>query len=89
MADSETTPLGQYLLRRQAASLHYVGLSAYEPPIGCEHSAFLAGWDAGVEEIGLMLQTPGGDGCYCTHHPDDPAHTQDCYDLIEYLTHYR
>lgn len=82
---AETTPLGQYLLRRQAASLHYVGLSAYEPPIGCEHSAFLAGWDKAIEEIGLMLQTPGADGRLCTHHDDDPAHTGDCYNLIEYL----
>lgn len=23
--------------------------------------------------------TPGGDGCYCTHHPDDPAHGDWCY----------
>lgn len=23
--------------------------------------------------------TPGGDGCYCTHHPDDPAHGRECY----------
>lgn len=23
--------------------------------------------------------TPGGDGCYCTHHPDDPAHGDHCY----------
>lgn len=21
----------------------------------------------------------GGDGCYCTHHPDDPAHDSRCY----------
>lgn len=36
-----------------------------------------------------MLQTPGGDGCFCAHHPDDPAHTATCYDLIDYLTRYR
>lgn len=24
--------------------------------------------------------TPGGDGCYCTHHPDDPSHGPGCYD---------
>lgn len=24
--------------------------------------------------------TAGGDGCYCTHHPDDPAHTAECYE---------
>lgn len=83
--NTETTPLGQYLLRRQAASLDYVGSSVYSPPIGCEQSAFLAGWDAAVEEIGLMLQTPGGDGCFCTHHPDDPAHTRDCYSIVDYL----
>ncbi len=23
--------------------------------------------------------TAGGDGCYCTHHPDDPAHGDRCY----------
>jgi len=23
---------------------------------------------------------PGGDGCFCTHHPDDPAHGSACYD---------
>lgn len=46
---------------------------------------FIAGWDAAIEQVGLLLQTRGGDGCYCTHHPDDPAHTQDCYDLFKAL----
>ncbi len=23
---------------------------------------------------------PGSDGCFCTHHPDDPAHNSACYD---------
>lgn len=26
-----------------------------------------------------QITTPGGDGCYCTHHPDDPAHGHHCY----------
>lgn len=47
--NTETTPLGQYLLRRQAASLDYVGSSVYIAPIGCEQSAFFAGWDAAME----------------------------------------
>lgn len=85
----ETTPLGQYLLRRQAASLDYVGSSVYIAPIGCEQRAFFAGWDEAIKEIGLILQTPGGDGCFCAHHPDDPAHVATCYDLIEHLTRYR
>ena len=48
--------------------------------------AFQAGWDSAMQTIGLVLQTPGGDGCYCAHHPDDPAHTKDCYDLMKALT---
>jgi hypothetical protein len=24
--------------------------------------------------------TLGGDGRYCTHHDDDPAHTKECYE---------
>lgn len=50
-----------------------------------EHAraAFRAGWDAAITQIGLLVQTPGGDGCYCSHHPDDPAHTRDCYDLVK------
>lgn len=82
--NTETTPLGQYLLRRQAAAMNYVGWG-HDAPIGCEQSAFFAGWDKAIEEVGLMLQTPGGDGCFCAHHPDDPAHTQDCYNIVEYL----
>lgn len=26
-----------------------------------------------------------GDGHYCTHRPDDPAHTKDCYDYDKYF----
>lgn len=29
--------------------------------------------------IAARTHTPGGDGCYCTHHPDDPAHGAACY----------
>lgn len=84
-AGKETTLLGRYLLRRQVASLDYVGSSVYIAPIGCEQRAFFAGWDKAIKEVGLILQTPGGDGCFCTHHPDDPAHTKDCHDVIEFL----
>ena len=48
--------------------------------------AFHDGWHAALRFVGLLAQTPGGDGCYCAHHPDDPAHTKDCYDLIKALT---
>lgn len=75
-AGKETTPLGQYLLRRQGKADRYVG---------GERAAFFSGWDKAIEEVGLMLQTPGGDGCFCVHHPDDPAHGEDCYDVIQYL----
>jgi hypothetical protein len=47
---------------------------------------FLAGWDAAMLQVGMFLQTPGADGCYCVHHPDDPAHGNDCYDLEKVLT---
>jgi hypothetical protein len=47
---------------------------------------FLAGWNAAMFQVGTLVQTPGGDGCYCAHHPDDPAHTGDCYDLFKALT---
>lgn len=47
---------------------------------------FLAGWDAAMGQVALLLQTPGGDGCYCVHHPDDPAHGNACYDLLTALT---
>lgn len=56
----------------------------YNPPQ--VRDAFLTGWDAAMEWIGRLIQTPGGDGCYCAHHPDDPAHTKDCYDLVKALT---
>jgi hypothetical protein len=46
---------------------------------------FLAGWDAAMNQVALLMQTPGGDGCYCAHHPDDPAHGGDCYDLFKAL----
>lgn len=49
-------------------------------------AAFEAGWDSALSYIRLLMQTPGGDGCFCAHHPDDPAHTKDCYDLIKTLT---
>lgn len=74
--NTETTPLGQYLLRRQAKADRYVG---------SERAAFFDGWDKAIEEVGLILQAPGGDGCFCVHHPDDPAHTADCYYVVEYL----
>ena len=53
-----------------------------------EHAraAFRAGWDAAFFHVSQLLQTPGGDGCFCAHHPDDPAHTKDCYDLVKALT---
>ena len=53
-----------------------------------EHAkaAFRSGWDAAIRHVEYLAQTPGGDGCYCAHHPDDPAHTKDCYDLIKALT---
>lgn len=35
-------------------------------------------YDANSPLIGVNA-TPGGDGCYCTHHPDDPAHGSECY----------
>lgn len=28
----------------------------------------------------LAFPTPGGDGCFCAHHPDDPAHGAWCYE---------
>jgi len=36
---------------------------------------------AEVERLSGLVEepTPGGDGCYCAHHPDDPAHTRTCY----------
>lgn len=49
-------------------------------------AAFCAGWDEAIRHLSLLLQTSGGDGCYCAHHPDDPAHTKDCYDFIPALT---
>jgi hypothetical protein len=49
-------------------------------------SVFRSGWDAAIQYIESLTQTPGGDGCYCVHHPDDPAHTKDCYDLVKALT---
>jgi hypothetical protein len=53
-----------------------------------EHAraAFRSGWNEAMRHVGLLMQTPGGDGCYCAHHPDDPAHTRDCYDLAQALT---
>lgn len=86
---SKTTPLGQYLLRRQGKADSYIRSLPYGNQPHDHRDAFFAGWDKAVEEIGLMLQTPGGDGCFCAHHPDDPAHTAVCYSLIEYLTRYR
>jgi hypothetical protein len=47
---------------------------------------FIAGWDAAMRQVALLVATPGGDGCYCAHHPDDPAHGDDCYDLMKALT---
>lgn len=58
----------------------------YTSPNATPYSIFLAGWNAAVHNIGLLMQAHGGDGCYCVHHPDDPAHTKDCYDLIKALT---
>lgn len=85
MSTETTTPLGQYLIRRQAAADRYTESSS---PVTAwnDRTAFFAGWNKAVEEIGLMLQTPGADGRFCVHHDDDPAHTKDCYDLISYLT---
>jgi hypothetical protein len=49
-------------------------------------TAFIHGWDAAMREVAVLVQTRGGDGCYCAHHPDDPAHGRDCYDLFKALT---
>lgn len=83
--DQSTTLLGQYLLRRQAQADKYVR-SLGVVSVGVERNAFFAGWDKAIEQVGLMMQTVGGDGRYCVHHDDDPAHTANCYDLIEYIT---
>jgi hypothetical protein len=39
-----------------------------------------------IETCRTAFKTPSGDGCYCTHHPDDPAHGKDCYDLFKALS---
>lgn len=47
--------------------------------------AFSDGWNAALSFVGSLLETRGGDGCFCAHHPDDPAHTEECYDLMVVL----
>ena len=58
----------------------------YASPNATPYSIFLAGWNAALSFVGSLMETPGADGCFCAHHPDDPAHTKDCYDLIQALT---
>lgn len=36
-------------------------------------------WCGEFKAILEQQPTIGGDGCYCTHHPDDPAHGSGCY----------
>lgn len=70
--------------------LQEVGVKAansfYVAPSATPYSIFLAGWNTAIHQIRLLAQTPGGDGCFCAHHPDDPAHMKDCYDLTKALT---
>lgn len=47
--------------------------------------AFSDGWNAALGFVGSLLETPGGDGCFCVHHPDDPAHTAECYNVLTVL----
>ena len=75
MDDSQLQELGV-----QAANSFYVH------PAATPHSIFLAGWNMAIHQVRLLAQTSGGDGCFCSHHPDDPAHTRDCYDLVKALT---
>lgn len=41
--------------------------------------AVAAGCHVGIKVTPLPQPTSGGDGCFCTHHPDDPAHGPACY----------
>lgn len=70
--------------------LQEVGIQAansfYVRPDATPYSIFLAGWNTAIHQVRLLAQTSGGDGCFCAHHPDDPAHTKDCYDLVKALT---
>lgn len=68
-------------LVRDRVMQQFVQQSHYDP-MG---DAFEAGWNAALEFVAPWLQTPGADGCYCNHHPDDPAHTKDCYDITKVL----
>lgn len=56
--------------------------ASHVDPMG---EAFSDGWNAALSFAGSLLETRGGDGCFCVHHPDDPAHTEECYDLLAAL----
>jgi hypothetical protein len=43
---------------------------------------FLAGWDAAMNQVALLVVMVAT----APHHPDDPAHSRDCYDLFKALT---
>lgn len=60
--------------------------SFYAVPGATPYLIFLTGWNAAIHQVKLLAQTTGGDGCFCSHHPNDPAHTKDCYDLVKALT---
>lgn len=81
------TPADRQLLAREVAADRYDKDWPLRTTMGnLSREGFRAGWDAALGWVGRLIQTPGGDGCYCTHHPDDPAHTKDCYDLVKALT---
>jgi hypothetical protein len=71
---------------RKAAADQYDQAWPMRTTIGnLAREGFMAGWDAAMLQVGMFLQTLGADGRYCTHHPDDPSHTKDCYDLAKAL----
>lgn len=71
-----------FLQQREISADYYAAGHSLTSP----RFAFKAGWDSAIQKVAALLQTPGSDGCYCAHHPDDPAHTKDCYDLVKALT---
>ncbi len=56
--------------------------SSHIDPMG---EGFSGGWNAALTFVGSLMETPGADGRFCAHHPDDPAHTAECYDLLALL----
>jgi hypothetical protein len=56
--------------------------TSHVDPMG---EAFTDGWNAALSFVGSLMETPGGDGCFCAHHPDDPAHTEECYSVLTVL----